>query len=225
MSFQLRIPEEHLGIIKKILNLDEKQKKVIYDKFKLYKPSKFGEDIQRVEEFKDFPEIFEVIILLFRLYHNLLEDQTIKDIDDFISQLINSFIEQNESEVYKDADNEIQSMKQFFKELLTADTPFFYFEKAIKLLLERSKLVETFRIITDIRPVFKEYDIGSPDYCLITHNLRILYTEDLNNSKTTFFAINHQDLIQLRTQIDRALEKEEELQKLCQKAGLEIFEV
>jgi len=225
MSFQLRIPEEHLGIIKKILNLDEKQKKVIYDKFKLYKPSKLGEDIQRVEEFKDFPEIFEVIILLFRLYHNLLEDQTIKDIDDFISQLVNSFIEQNESEKYEDTDNEIQSMKQFFKELLTIDTPFFYFEKAIKLLFERSKLVESTRIITDIRPVFKEQDIESPDYSLITHNLRIFYIKDLNNKKKAFFALDHQDLIQLRSQIERALEKEEELQKLCQKAGLEIFEV
>ena len=225
MSFKLSIPEEHLSKIKKILNLDEKQKKVIYDKFKIYKPSKFGEDLQRIEEFKDFPEIFELIFLLFRLYHNLLEEQIIKDYDDFVSQIINSFIEQNESERYKDTDNEIQSMKQFFKELITADTPFFYFEKAIKLLLERSKLIETIRIITDIRPVFKEHDIEAPDYCLITHNLRILYSEDLDNSKKTFFALDHQDLIQLRSQIERALEKEEELQKLCQKAGLEIFEV
>lgn len=85
MSFRIRIPKDHLGTVKRIFNLDKEQKKVIYEKFKIYKPSKYGEDIQDIEEFEDFPKIFELIILLFRLYHNLLEDQTIKDIDDFIS--------------------------------------------------------------------------------------------------------------------------------------------
>jgi len=225
MSFKLKIPEEHFSIMKDILNLDENQKKIIVTKFKIYKPLKYDEDIQAIEEFKDFPNIFELIITLFRLYQNLQEDHIVKDVDDFISEITNSFIEQIGSESYKDIDDKIQSMKQFFKDLLTADTPFFYFEKATKLLLERSKLVESTRIITDIRPVFKEEIIESPDYCLITHNLRILYNKNIRNEKKAYFALDHQDLIQLKLQIERALKKEEELHKLCQKAGLEIYEV
>lgn len=223
LSFQLGIPAEHLDIFKKILNLDEKQKKEIYDKFKIYKPSKYDEDIQGIEEFKDFPEIFGLIIIIFRLYHNLLEDQIIEDIDDFLSKLINSLIKQNKTEKFEDT--KIQSMKQFFKKLLEIETPLFYFEKAIKLLLERSKLIENTRIITDLRPVFKEQNIEPPDYCLITHNLRILYTTESSKKKKAYFALDHQDLIDLQSQIERAFRKEKELQKLCQKVDLEIFEV
>lgn len=225
MSFRLRIPKEHLGTVKRILNLDEEQRRIIYEKFKIYKPSKYGEDIKEIEEFEDFPEIFDLIIKLFRLHHNLLEDQTIEDLDDFVSQLAESFIEQNKSEKYEEKDYEIQTMKEFFKDLLTIEAPIFYFEKAVKLLLERSKLIESTRIITDIRPVFKEKKIESPEYCLITHILRILYTKESENEKKVYFALDHKDLVELLSQIGRALEKEKELQNLCQKAGLEIFEV
>lgn len=222
MVFKLGIPVEHLDIIKKILSLSEEKKTQLHNKFKTYKPSKYGESIQAIEDFKDSPEIFELIIIFYRLYHNLMEDQIIGDIDDFISHLTNSFVAQTESE-YKD--NEIQSLKKFLKEILTIDTPFYFFDKAIKLLIERSKLIENFRIITDIRPVFKDQEIDSPNYCVITHNLRILYTKEFRNKKKVFFALDHQDLIELKSQIERALEKENELQKLCQKMGLEIFEV
>ena len=116
-------------------------------------------------------------------------------------------------------------MKEFFKDLLTIEAPIFYFEKAVKLLLERSKLIESTRIITDIRPVFKEQNIESPEYCLITHILRILYTTESDDEKKAYFTLDHQDLVDLHSQIGRAFEKEKELQKLCQKAGLEIFEV
>jgi hypothetical protein len=226
MTFEFRIPPIHLPIIKKIFNLTENQKKIIYTKFKTYKPLKFDEKIQPIEEIKDFPEIFDIIVVIYRLYHELLEDQIIEDIDDFTIQLSNDFIKQIKSEIIEDFDTKIDSFKQFFKELVTLDTPVFYFQKAINLLRERSKLILKTRIISDIRPIFKEETIDSPNYCLITHNLRIQYSKETKfNPKRVFFALDHQDLINLQKQIERALEKEEELKKLCQKVGLEIFEV
>jgi len=225
MSFELRIPPDNLPIMEKIFDLTENQKKIIYTKFKTHKPLKYDEEIPPIEEIEDFPKIFDFIVILYRLYHNLLEEQLIEDIDDFILQLSNDFIKQIKSESSEDIDTKILSLKQFFKELLTTVTPLFYFQKATNLLRERSKLILKTRIISDIRPVFKEETIDSPNYCLITHNLRIQYSKEFNTKKKVFFALDHQDLINFQKQIERALEKEEELKKLCQKVGLEIFEV
>jgi len=225
MSFELGIPLDYLPIMKKIFELTKIQKKIIYTKFKTYKPLKFDEEIQPIEEIKDFPEIFDLIVTLYRLYHDLLMDQIVIDVDDFINHLANSLLRQFKSEKIDDFDLKIQSLKQFFKELLTIDTPFFYFQKATNLLRERSKLLLKTRIISDIRPVFKEETIEAPNYCLITHNLRIQYSKEFNLKKKIFFALDHQDLIDLQKQIERALEKEGELKKLCQNIGLEIFEV
>ncbi len=227
MPFELKIPEDQLPIMKKIFDLTKNQKKIIFTKLKTYKPLKYGEEIQSIEEIEDFPEIFDLIITLYRLYYTLLGDQMVEDTDDFSHQLSNDFIKQVKSESIEDIDkNKIQSLIQFFEEILKKDTTLFYYIKAINLLLERSKLIQNTRIISDIRPVFEEETIESPNYCLITHNLRIQYTKGiLKNNKKTIFALDHQDLINLQKQIERALEKEEELQKLCQKAGLEIFEV
>jgi len=225
MSFLLKVPKEHLHVIEKILNLDEEQKEIIYNKFKAYKPKKFDEEIKDIKEFKDYPEIFELISILFKISHNLVEDQIFSDIDSFISDIIGSFIERYDSKSYDTKDEKIISLKQYLNKILTIDTGIFYFEKAVKLLAERSKLIENTRIITDIRPVFKEQKIEPPDYCLITHNLRINYVTESRDKKKVYFALDRQDLIELKSQIDRALEKEKELQKLCQKIGLEIFEV
>lgn len=225
ITSSIRIPEDHLPIMKKILDLDESQKKKIIEKFKNYKPLKFREDPKKVEMFKEFPDIFDLIIILYKLYSKLHEDQIVEDINDFVVDLTNAFLNQIESEGYRDINSKIKLMQQFFIKLLTVDAPIFYFEKTIRLLLERSKLIVNTRIITDIRPVFKEEYVDRPNYSLITHNLRIEYTKDLGNRKRIFFALDHQDLINLQNQIERALEKEDELQKLCQDAGLEIFEV
>lgn len=225
MSFELGIPPEKLPIMEKIFNLTENQKKIIYTKFKTYRPLKYGEEIPPIDEIEDFPEVFDLITTLYRLYHDLLEEQLIEDIDDLILQLSNDFINQIKSESTEDFNIKIQSLKQFFKELLTTDTPFFYFQKATNLLRERSKLILKTRIISDLRPIFKEETIDSPNYCLITHNLRIQYSMEFNKRRKVFFALDHQDLINFQKQIERALEKEEELKKLCQKVGLEVFEV
>ncbi len=227
MAFELIIPLDDLPILRTILNLDKDQKKVITIQFKAYRPLKYyGEGIQSIEGFEEFPTIFKLLITLYRLSQNLLEDKRVKDIDDFISQLINSFIKQLKSKNYQfdeDFDDKIKSMKQFLKSLLGTETFLFYFHKAHNLLIERSKLILSTRIITDIRPVFKEEKIDYPNYCLITHNLKIDYSKGRKNLKKTFYALDHQDLVQLQKQIERALKKEAEMHKLCKNAGLDIL--
>ena len=228
MSFELRIPVEDIPKMIIFLRLDDNQKEIILNQCDSYRPLKVGEKIQPIEDFDDFPIIFDLVINLFKLYHRLHEDQIFEDVDAFITQLTSSFIEQLKSKNYQfeeDFDDKIRSMKQFVKKFLTRDTLIFYYEKAMYLLFERSKLMLNSRIITDLRPVFKEEKIDPPKYCLIMHNLKIEYSKGLKEKEKVFYALDHQDLIQLHSQIERALKKEVEMQKLCKKVGLNILEV
>ncbi len=176
MAFKLRIPPEYLPEMKMILNLDSNNKGSILSKLHEYKPSIYNRDILSLEEFKEFPEITKLLVSLFKLYHSLQDEQRVKDIDDFVSQLIDSFLDQTDIE---ENDERLIPTKIFLRDFLISDLPLFYFEKAINLLIERSKLIEHTRIISDVRPIFKEDNIEYPNYCLIIHNLRIQYSKDL----------------------------------------------
>jgi len=228
MSYELGIPKDQIPVMKRVLNLNDKQKEIILSQCHDYKPLKASQKFQPIEDFEDFPEIFDLVITLFKLYHATHDDQIFESVDDFLSQLTNSFIDQLKSENFQfenDFDDKFKSMKIFIKKILTKDSNLFYYEKAFNLLLERSRLMVSSRIITDIRPVFKEEKIEAPNYCVITHNLKIQYFKGLYEKKKNFYALDHQDLIHLQSQIERALEKEVEMQKFCQKAGLDILEV
>ena len=228
MSFLITIPKDQIPLMKKILDLNENQKKIIVDQFKSFKSSNFEDKVKPIEELEDFPLIFDLLIILFRLNQNLQEDQIFKYVDEFIYNLTEDFVQKLKSENYQfesNFDEKFQSMKKFLKDLLAMDTFLFYVEKARSLLIERSRLIRNTRIITDIRPVFREEKIDSPNYCVITHNLKVEYSKDLENTKKAYYALDHQDLIQLQKHIERALEKESEMRKLCQKAGMDVLEV
>ena len=51
-------------------------------------------EIQSIEDFDDFPLIFKELLLLFKVYQNLYEDRLVEDLNDFIQQLMDSFVEQ-----------------------------------------------------------------------------------------------------------------------------------
>lgn len=227
MAIKLRIPEKRIPILKRILELDEKKKKILLDRFKSFKIKIESienlEKIAPVENFDDFSLIFKELLSIFKLYQNLHSDRLVEDIDDFIHQFTRSLVEEYkliQEHIIEDFDNKVQLMGEFFSEIFTSNKYLYYIEKAKKLLIERAKLIGNTRIITDIRPIFKEEKIGKPEYSLIIHNLRIEYTKDFKNMERSFFALDHQDLIKLQEQIKRALDKEEEMQEICKKMGL-----
>ena len=120
--------------------------------------------------------------------------------------------------------DKIPLLEQFLIEILNTDTQIYYFEKAKSLLRDRSKLIVDMRILSDLRPVFKDDKIEPPEYCVITHNLRITYIKERERKKA-IFALDQEDLSKLQLQIKRALEKDSELHTIAKKSGLEVFEV
>lgn len=108
-------------------------------------------------------------------------------------------------------------------ELLSAPN-FFGFSKAVDVSTEYDQVVHLTRFVTDVRPVFELDPSSDPLGTVITHNLRIDYFSE-GRIKTTSFALNGNDLSQLKEAVDRAQKKQETLSRVLERAGLTEFDV
>ena len=90
--------------------------------------------------------------------------------------------------------------------------------KAAELQYEHDRVFDRVRILTDIRTVFGE----APDDirgAVITHQLRISYIQG-SDVKEIYFALDEEDLGDLKKSIERALGKMRTLEGLLERAGV-----
>jgi len=79
--------------------------------------------------------------------------------------------------------------------------------KALALLQEYSHLFNEAHIVTDIRAVFDDGKENEIDMALMVHQLKIEYSER-DKKKEFFVVLDRSDLIKLRDQVERAINKE-----------------
>ncbi len=90
--------------------------------------------------------------------------------------------------------------------------------KATELQFEHERVFDRARILTDVRTVFGEApnDIQG---AVITHQLRISYVQG-SDVKEIYFALDEEDLGDLKKSIERALGKMRSLEGLLERAGV-----
>lgn len=96
--------------------------------------------------------------------------------------------------------------------------------KAIDLSNEYERLLHTFRVTTDVRPVWTEDPTQEPAGGVITHQLRIDVLGSVEPS-TFFIALDIEDLRRLRAMVDRAIAKDESLHNWFDRMGFEYFDL
>lgn len=80
--------------------------------------------------------------------------------------------------------------------------------KTIDLRTAHERILQDFRIFTDIRPVFGN-EVDEPiSSAIVTHVARITYGTS-ESVKELFVGLNHQDLLEIKKVVERALTKEE----------------
>ena len=94
--------------------------------------------------------------------------------------------------------------------------------KASNLLADYENIYVQGRILTDIRPVFKTEIKDGMGGALIVHNLRIGYV-NLGSKGEFFVALDLNDLYELIEQLGRALDKENALKSLLDKAEISVL--
>lgn len=120
-------------------------------------------------------------------------------------------------EAYKQADTHIdadaeQKLLNRLSDLLKSLHAVAVTYKALQLMEEAQQVFAYGRIITDIRLVFNDEVADQKRHALVVHNCRI-ETREGRQKKDLFFSCTKNDLLDIRNQIERALQKEETLRK------------
>lgn len=106
----------------------------------------------------------------------------------------------------KEKDKLIKNLVEIFNNCNNLKNTF----KAIDLLSENGQIFKEARIITDVRLVFND-DISSQNRnAVVLHQLKMEYLQN-DIIKDFFISLDNTDLIKLRSQVDRAIEKEAQI--------------
>jgi hypothetical protein len=108
------------------------------------------------------------------------------------------------------------AFEQLITALMTLDHSLGVPAKALGVLTDHDHVYQRSRILTDVRPVFTASASEPPAALLTVHTLRVTYRSSRSSEETEgfFVALDTADLEELRTQIDRALEKERTIKAL-----------
>ena len=138
--------------------------------------------------------------------------QAATSVDDFVSRLCADLSSGSDATLQPKNGN-WRSFESFLKNLLTCNDVLRLAAKTREVRAEHEHVYCHSRILTDIRPIFQDDVHQSPEAATLIHMLKIMY-HDADSHKECFFALDDQDLRQLRDQVDRAINKEKTLQKL-----------
>lgn len=97
--------------------------------------------------------------------------------------------------------------------------------KASALTLEHEHFMREARIVTDIRPVFGSDPSSRPDGAVIVHTLRLTYTDDNNQRRDFYVAMDSVDVRNLQDSLKRATEKADSLKLILDAAKISFIDL
>jgi hypothetical protein len=111
-------------------------------------------------------------------------------------------------------------LEQFLRAIVESPGNFEVSRKVQYVGLEYEHLFLDARILTDVRPVFggDGFEISTS---VVVHSLRIKSRED-RQERSSYFALDRDDLLQLRELIDRALKKERVIHDTLSEADIPV---
>lgn len=159
---------------------------------------------------------------------NIFED----DANELVSMIFSliGLSENSESSIKETSQNLNDALKELNDETIIIDSAFQEFiesllsvsnndsinltKKAYKLIYERDNIITDSKIITDIRPVFGGKDDNEIKACSILFNLRVSFQKKsiLDRESTLVFALDENDLKNLKDQISRAEQKAKKIE-------------
>jgi hypothetical protein len=129
---------------------------------------------------------------------------------------INEFADLLASQAFDANDPKRANFKKYLGDLLAVE-PLVVTSKALDILTEHEHTVHDLRIITDLRPIFKEdppqKPVNLPAAAVITHTLKISYRRGTQVDEF-FLALDDNDIALLKTLIKRAEAKKASLKKV-----------
>lgn len=213
----LKIPEENLQSIAKILRLPEGAIDEVMNALEsttiTAEPSAMAENIAEMVPSIPREDLAAVVQTLYSLYH-VREFSGVRPAR-FVRDLVDTIL-QNPAIGAEKA--EASFVGKRFQRLLNAKT-LNVLSKAVRIQREIGPIFYDAKIISDIRPVFGDDLAGGPISAVITHTLKLAYYEG-EEQREFLIVLDQQDLMYLNEVIERAQQKEEALDGVLEKLGL-----
>lgn len=94
--------------------------------------------------------------------------------------------------------------------------------KRIEVQYAHERVLQSFRIFTEMRPIFDEEVSPHFDAAVLTHSVEIAYLGS-GEMSDTYLTISDSDLLAIKKQIDRALEKSAAMKQFLDRAGVTLL--
>jgi hypothetical protein len=221
----LDIPDEYEYGIKLLLQMNDEVGKKFIKALSESQPTLYIENLIELvsEKLKDVltpSNVEDMIEALLALYgvRDSLDVETSKFIKDLEEAIL-------ESESFSDiSENNLQISKPLMIELLDLDEPLSIASKAFNILLDHERVFLGSKILTDIRPIFRNRKVESPTSAVIVHMLKVDYREG-SERKEFFVALDTGDINKLEKVLSRAKLKEKAILPLLRRADVAYLDV
>jgi hypothetical protein len=220
-SLRFRVPKSQLGGLRRLVSLSEAEVAQLRRALESASPAMEADGI--VDQIKNslaipIADLSAVVGVLFSLAfsrdrYNIKTEQIVADV-----------IEAAQTEKLFEATNQdSRSFAVRLGDLLNVQKAIGASSKALDVFLRHKKSFVSARILTDIRPVFSEGESPIPLAAMIVHNIEIISHVD-DEHVAEYVALDTEDLLTLRTVVDRALQKEASLKETITGAGISYID-
>ncbi len=228
----LSLPSKRYITLKKLIELNEEQRETFIKELKKFEPYITEIEDKRIED-KRIKEISrklnikegsaqEMLDFIFEL-HFVLYDKLNQDIDGFLNVLKKSIEISEEEKISKYILDCWENFANFLRKILSIENITIIAKYTI-IRADHKNVYQSGRLLTDIRPIFMSDLSVQANAATIYHNLKIDYfLHGSDKKKSIYLALDKNDLIELRSIIDRALNKEKNLERLFENKDLKLI--
>jgi hypothetical protein len=194
------IPKSQHNGFKSILTIDEEIFSQILGRMELFKVGGTHEEFRDLFQNLKHSEISEISSTIFS-FGALLNNSSLS-YDVLSKELLESFQTEFEPPLELDIDQSLERLTQIFTSSGNIKLTF----KALELYTNVQNAYRDSSLITDIRIVFNDDLSTAERHAIITHQLQLTYNDGADD-KQLFLGVDEVDLLKLKGQIERELEK------------------
>ena len=221
----LRVPEQQIANIKKLLELPDDKIKGFLNALVEAEPTFNVFDLSAEVSGKSglpYPLTLGINRVLASLY--LTRDWR-EPIEAFVDREVLSALKAAQTFSVEAADAEWKKLREFFVAALPIERTVGTAAKAGTVLTQHERVFIGARIMTDLRPIFHLNVSEKPDVAVVVHMLKITERDDFGHKHDQYFALDSNDIRAMKEIIERALKKEETLKGIMKDSGVSVLDV
>lgn len=220
----LTVPPQQVAHIQKLLELSDDKIEEFLDALAKAGPQFNLADLSHeVADRLNLPAelVGGVVGVLGSLY--LTKDRPSTPLETFIDQDVAAALKNAPTFSPENADAQWKRLRRFLVAALSLENTVGTASKAGYVLTQHERIFVSAQILTDVRPIFHSNVSENPESAVIVHMLRVTQRSNHRQREDQFFALDSNDVRDLRVVIDRALQKEKTLKSLMKDSGVTIL--